>query len=265
MSGMSDRPMHTVPGAFQKLQELYAEGDRAVQDGDLELAVQKFSEGIAIDDHFRQRYVTMYAQRAFALQKLGRLEEAIADYTKALELGEPPLNQAQYHFHRAMCWSGLRAEGDERKENLERAVADHGRSIELYPDHPGPYHLRAKLLVNALERYAEALPNLDRALSMRQIPELYSLRGFALFHVDRVQDALADFERLKAMTGEAYADYMLTACHAKLGDAEQVFAHMAQTLAKDLSYQEYFASEEDFAPYRSDPRYAALTASVPRA
>lgn len=259
---MTDRPMHAVPGAFQKLQGLYAEGEQAVQTGDLELAVQKFSEGIAIDDHFRQRYVTMYAQRAFALQKLGRLEEAIADYTKAIELGEPPENQAQYHFHRAMCWAGLRAEGDERKANLERAVADHARSIELYPDHPGPYHLRAKLLVDELGRYGEALPDLERALSMRQIPDLYSLRGLALFHVDRAQDALADFERFKAMTGDAYADYMLSACHAKLGRAEHVFSHMAETLAKDPSYLEYFSNEEAFAPYRSDPRFASVTAAA---
>jgi tetratricopeptide (TPR) repeat protein len=250
--------MHSVPGAFQKLQKLYAEGEAAIQAGDLETAVQKFTEGIAIDDHFRQRYVTMYAQRAFALQKLGRLEEAIADYTRALELGEPPTNQAQYHFHRAMCFANLPAEGEERLANVERAIFDHGKSIELYPDHPGPYHLRAKLLVNELERFAEALPDLAKALTMRQLPDLYTVRGFALFNLKRTEEALADFQRAKELGGDGYCDYMEACCLAVLGRPEPMFACMKAALAADPEYREYFLDDEDFAPYRVDPRWAAL-------
>lgn len=253
---MSDRPMHAIPGAFQRLQALYAEGEAAIEQGDLETAVQKFSEGIGIDDHFRQRYITLYAQRAFALQKLGRLGEAIADYSRALELGEPPVNQAQYHFHRAMCWAGLSAEGEERRANVERAVADHGRSIELFPDHPGPYHLRAKLLVNELERYAEALPDLERALALRELPDLYSLRGFALFNLGRVSEALSDFQRLGSMSDDAYADYMLACCQAKLGHVDAMLAHVRAAVAKDPGYAQYFTEDEDFASHRTDPRFA---------
>lgn len=249
--------MHDVPGAFQKLKELYAAGEAAVEAGELETAVQRFSEALAIDDHFRQRYVTLYAQRAFALQKLGRLQEAIADYGRALELGEPRENQAQYFFHRAMCWANLPAEGEERRANVERAIADHGASIALYDRHPGPFHLRAKLLVNELERFEEALPDLERALALREVPDLYSTRGFALFNLERVPEALADFERLSSLSEDAYADYMRACCHAKLGDAEAVIERACAALAKDPAYAEYFASDEDFEPYRADPRFAA--------
>lgn len=250
--------MHTVPGAFQKLQKLYAEGEAAIEAGDLETAVERFTEGLAIDDHFRQRYVTMYAQRAFALQKLGRLKEAIADYTKAIELGEPPPNQAQYYFHRAMCWANLPAEGDERRANVEHAIADHGRSIELYPDHPGPYHLRAKLLVNELEKFAEALPDVERALSMRVVPDLHSIRGFALFNLGRVAEARADFEKVVELSGDPYGDYMLACCAAKEDRRDALFDHMKRALEKDAAYAEYFADDDDFAPFRGDPRWAEV-------
>ena len=50
---MSDRPMHTVPGAWDKLVELFARGDAAIQEGRFHDAIEAFTEGLAIDDHFR--------------------------------------------------------------------------------------------------------------------------------------------------------------------------------------------------------------------
>jgi len=255
---MSDRPMHTIPGAFQKLQTLYAEGEAAIESGDLETAVAKFTEGIGIDDHFRQRYITMYAQRAFALQKLGRLEEAIADYTSAIALGEPPENQAQYYFHRGLALQSLPAKDDARKANVERAIADYGASIELYADHPGPYHLRAKLLVNELEKYAEAIGDLEKTLSIRENADARQLHGFACFNVGRIDDAREDFEQVKAASHDPYADYMLAAIAAKTGDADALVLHAKQALAGDASYKSYFADDDDFAAYRSNPAFAAL-------
>lgn len=252
--------MHTVPGAFEKLTKLYAEAEALMEAAELEQAVERLTEAIAIDDHFRQRYVTLYAQRAFAQQKLGRLEEAIADYSRALELGEPPVNQAQYHFNRAMCLARLPGEGEARRANVERAIADHGESIALYPDHPGPYHLRAKLLVEELERFEDALPDLDRALTMRDLPDLHSTRGFALFNLGRFPEALRAFDVLASMKEDPYADYMRACCYAKLGDAPRVLEHVRATLARDPSYAEYFVDDEDFAPYREE--IAAIRSSA---
>ena len=151
--------MHTVPGAFQALQQLYAEGEAAIDAGDFPLAVAKFTEGLGIDDHFRQRYVTMYAQRAFALHRMGETDKAIPDYTKAIEM-EPPINQAQYYFHRGMCFA--------RQENgVEQAIADYGSSIAPHDQHPGPFELRGKLLA-ALGRQAEADADLARARELSQ-------------------------------------------------------------------------------------------------
>lgn len=251
--------MHNIPGAFQKLQTLYAEGEAQIAAGDLEAAVRTFTEGIAIDDHFRQRYITMYAHRAFALQKLGRLDEAVADYTKAIELEHPEENRAQYHFHRGLALQSLPTETDEaRRANVERAIADFGSSIALYPNHPGPYHLRGKLLVNELERFEEAIVDLDKVLSMRPNADALTQRGFAHFNLAHFAEARADFERAKEMAGDPYNDYMLAAVHAKLGDGAKVVEHAKLALDADEAYREYFASDDDFDPYRSDPAFAKL-------
>lgn len=136
--------MHAVPGAFQELLELYQGAERAIDEERFEEAIGLLTRGIAIDDHFRQRWITMYAQRAFALHRLRRWKDAIADYTKALSMGEPPVHQAQYHFHRGICFASMDAKGEQRKKNLDAAIQDYTRSIALYADHPGPYRMRAR-------------------------------------------------------------------------------------------------------------------------
>lgn len=136
--------MHAIPGAFAELTELYASAERAIDSERFEEAVDLLTRGIAIDDHFRQRWITMYAQRAFALHRLRRWEDAIADYTRALAMNEPPIHQAQYHFHRGLCAASLDVAGAKRRKHLESAVRDYTRSIELYPDHPGPFRMRAR-------------------------------------------------------------------------------------------------------------------------
>src|SRR5688572_10968694 len=130
--------MHTVPGLFDRLVLLYAQGEQAVAEGRLDDADACFTEAIGHDDHFRQRWITLYAQRAFVRHRMGRLPEAIADYSRALEMGEPEPHQAQYRFQRGMARAAL---GD-----LDGALADYGASAAGMPEMPGPWHLRGKLL-----------------------------------------------------------------------------------------------------------------------
>lgn len=136
--------MHAIPGAFEALTELYRDAEQAIEEERFDDAIALLSRGIGIDDHFRQRWITMYAQRAFALHRLRRFEDAIADYTKALSMGEPPVHQAQYHFHRGLCFASLDAKGDKRRKSLEAAIRDYTQSIALYAEHPGPYRMRAR-------------------------------------------------------------------------------------------------------------------------
>lgn len=247
---MSDRPMHTVPGAFEKLRALYAQGEEALSEHRFEDAVAAFTEGLSIDDHFRQRYVTMYAQRGFARQQLGDHAGAVDDYGKAIALEEPPQNQAQYHFYRGMCLAAL---GDARA-----AVDEHTRSIALYPDHPGPYHLRGKLYAGVLERFAEAEADFDRLLALSPHPEGYQLRGYCKLRLGRAPEALADIQRARETAPNPYTSYLLAWAGAETDDAALLFEAMEETLAAAPEYREYFASNDAYARYRADPRFRRL-------
>jgi tetratricopeptide (TPR) repeat protein len=247
---MSDRPMHTVPGLWDRLTALYAEGERAIDEGRMADAIAMFTEGIGLDDHFRQRYITMYAHRAFAKQRTGDMMGAIPDYTKAIEM-EPPINQAQYYFHRGMCFAAIGG-------HEEHAIADYGRSIDIYPDHPGPYHLRGKLFASDLARYEEAIADFDRLLAIRPHPEGFQLRGYSKLNLGRGADAIPDLLESNRVAPETYTDYLLAWAGAIAPDDELFYRSMQAVLQADQSYKEYFVDNDDFARFRTSPRFKQI-------
>jgi tetratricopeptide (TPR) repeat protein len=241
--------MHTQPGLFARLTDLYAEGERAIREGRLADAVARFTEGISLDDHFRQRYVTMYAQRAFALQRSGDHEAALADYAKAIEM-EPPVNQAQYHFHSGMCLSAM--------SRFAEAADAYGRSIALHDQQPGPFHLRGKLYVLELARYEEAISDFDRFLALRMHPEVMQLRGLAKLHLGRAAEAIGDLSRSQEMQPDVYTAYLLAWAGAVAPDDELFYRSMRSVLESDPSYRRYFAELSDFERFRGEERFLRL-------
>jgi hypothetical protein len=247
--GMTDRPMHTVPGLFDRLTYLYGEGERAVEQGRFEDAVSIFSEGISLDDEFRQRYVTMYAQRAFARQRLGDHQGAIPDYSKAMQM-EPPAHHAQYHFHRGMCFAEL--------QDYEQAVAEYGRSIALFADHPGPYHLRGKLFATKLERYEEAIADFDRMLQFHVHPEALQLRGFSKLNLGRGNEAIPDLFEANRIEPDTYTSYLLAWAGAVAPNDDLFYHSMEAVLRADPSYKRYFLENEDYARFANEPRFRQI-------
>lgn len=248
---MPDRPMHTVPGLFDRLTALYADGMRASIEGRLHDAIALFSEALQLDDEFRQANVTLYAQRAFVHQRLGDSVAAIRDYGRAIEM-ESPAAQAQYLFHRGMCFTALGG-------HEEHAVNDFGRAIALSPDQPGPYHLRGKLYATDLGRYPEAIADFDRLLAMHSVAEAYQLRGYAKLNLGRGRDAIPDLMAANRMEQDTYTDYLLAWAGAIAPDDELFYHSMQAVLAADPeSYRQYFLDNDDFARFRHQPRFRQL-------
>jgi tetratricopeptide (TPR) repeat protein len=246
---MADRPMHTVPGLFDKLQQLYAEGERAVEEGRFEDAIALFTEGIGLDDHFRQRYVTMYAQRAFARQRLGDAEGAIPDYTQAIEM-EPEINQAQYYFHRGLCHA--------QANRPAEAVEDYGRSIALHGEEPGPFHLRGKILTSNLGRHAEAIADFDRFLQTWSHPEVWQLRGWAKLNLGRGAEAIPDLEKSQELQPDPYTQYLQAWAGAVAPDDELFYRSMQAVLAAAPEYRQYFVDNDDFRRFYGEARFKQI-------
>ncbi len=247
---MSDRPMHTVPGLFDRLAQIYAAGEAAMNENRLAEAEQLFTEGLGLDDHFRQRYVTMYAQRGFVRQRMGNHAGALDDLGRAIAM-EPPINQAQYYFHSGMSLAKL--------GNFEAAVEAYGRSIALHDQHPGPFHLRGKLLTSELNRHAEAIADLDRFLAMRPHPEGYQLRGYAKLSLGRGADAIPDLqESYKLAPDDAYTLYLMAWAGAIAPHDELFYWAVQATLHADPSYRQYFIDNDDYRRFYDQPRFRAL-------
>ncbi len=245
---MNDRPMHTVPGLYDRLAGLYADGKRAIDEGRLQDAVGLFSQGLQLDDHFRDQYVTMYALRAFARQQLGDHMGAIPDYGRAIEM-EPPFNQAQYFFHRGMCFSAIGG-------HEEHAVQDFGRAIAMAPDQPGPYHLRGKVLASDMGRYEDAVADFDRLLAMHPVAEGYQLRGYSKLNLGLGAEAIPDLIEAARLSPDTYTDYLLAWAGAIAPDDELFYRSMVAVLAADPgTYQSYFLDNDDFARFREQARF----------
>jgi tetratricopeptide (TPR) repeat protein len=248
---MNDRPMHTVPGLFDRLTSLHAAGERAIEEGRLQDAEALFSECLQLDDQFRQHYVTMYARRAFARQRMGDNMGAIRDYTRAIDM-EPPPNQAHYYLGRGMCFTALGG-------HEEHAAKDYGHAIEIDPNQPMPYHLRGKLHASDLGRYEEAVADFDRLLSMAAVAEGYQLRGYAKLNLGRSHEAIPDLLEASRLEPDTYTDYLLAWAGAVAPDDELFYRSMQAVLAADAaSYKAYFLENEDFARFRNQPRFRQI-------
>lgn len=242
--------MHTVPGAFEALVKLYAEGERLLEIAAFADAERTFSDGLAIDDHFRQRYVTMYAQRAFARQHLGHFADAAEDYGRALSM-EPPLHHGQYHLQRGMCLSKLAGRADE-------ALADFDRAIALNPEQPGPYHLRGKLLIEEKDELERGIADLDQVARLRPHPQAFQLRAYANSALGRHEAALSDARAAEALRSDAYNHYLMATALVHLHRDDEAYRAISATLERDPSFQDTFATDAEFDRLRDQPEFARL-------
>jgi Flp pilus assembly protein TadD len=129
---------------------------------------------------------TIYYKRGVAFQSLGELDEAIDDYSRALELD--PSNALAYN-NRGIVWH--------RKDELENAIADYDRAIELDPEDAVAYNNRGLAWEEAGE-LDKAIDDYNRAIELD--PEdatAHNNRGF-VWRVkgDQLKDkAIEDFTR----------------------------------------------------------------------
>ena len=98
-----------------------------------------------------------YANHGLALQNLGRLDEAVSSYDRAIAL-DPNLFEVHYNRANALRDLGL----------LDDAIASYERAIELKPGIAEAYSNRASALRD-LRRLEEAVQSYDEAVSPLEI------------------------------------------------------------------------------------------------
>jgi tetratricopeptide (TPR) repeat protein len=153
----------------------------------------------------------VYANRGYSKSKLNDFTGAIADYTKAIELG-PNSEYIYYHY----C---DRAEAKNKLKNYVGAIADYSKAIELEPDYYSSYWDRAeakkmlKNYVGAIADYSKAIELEPNGLTMF----IYSQRADAKFKMLDYRGAIADYtEAIEREPVESEDNFL------KRGDAKRL-------------------------------------------
>ena len=139
-------------------------------------------------------YVEAFYNRGNAFREKKRLDEAIANYDKAIAL-RPDYMDACYN----------RANALRELKRLDEAVAGYDKVIALKPDCAEAYSDRAMVLYD-LRHFDEAIASVDKAIVLRpDLPEAHNTRGVALQNLGFLEKAVASYDRAIASWPD-YAD-----------------------------------------------------------
>ena len=118
------------------------------------------------------------------LYELGRYEEAIEEFDKAIEL-DP--NDPDYHYYKGIALYEL--------HKYEEAIEEFDKAIELDPNDP-VYHYNKGLALGELHKYEEAIKEFDKAIELNPYnPGYHNGKGLALSELHRYQEAIEEYDK----------------------------------------------------------------------
>ena len=151
---------------------------------------QKQDFASAVDDYtaaltLEKENAPALSRRGVCLERLGKHEEAIADFTHLLE--RVPAEQASLiYFNRAGSYRAL--------GRLDEAVADYTHALEHTSD-VLPIYIERSISYRLMDRNEEALLDIERALAIEpKNADLLNLRAIEKIQLNDVHGALADLD-----------------------------------------------------------------------
>ena len=172
------------------------------------------------------QHANAHYNRGNALGDLGRHEEALADYTRVIELNPQHTNA---HYNRGVTLDDL--------GRHEEALADYTRVIELNPQHANAHYNRGVTL-DDLGRHEEALADYTRAIEINpQYAKAHNNRGGALGNLGRHEEAVADYTRAIELNPQhANAHHNRGVALGNLGRHEEALADYTRAIEINPQY-----------------------------
>jgi tetratricopeptide (TPR) repeat protein len=192
-------------------------GDALLQAGRLEEAIAQYEKGLEIapDDGPLRRHL------GSAFAQHGEMEKAILNYRKALEI-EPDLAVVRYNLGNALAQKG----------ELEEAIAEYQKALKINPDYAeARYNLGNALfgkgdLEQAIAQYQGALE-----INPQYVEAHFNL-GNAFLDSGRFDEAAAHYKKvLELRPGHSGALNNLGAAYTRLGRVAEAMAAYRQALA----------------------------------
>jgi tetratricopeptide (TPR) repeat protein len=183
-------------------------------------------QAIASND---ERIAENYYGRAWNYDALKRHEDAVEDYTKAIEIN--PNYHAAY-FNRAIQYSKL--------EKYSLAEADNRAALRIKPDNADTHYNLGSML-DAQDRQDEAMASFTRAIELApKDPDGYNRRG-KLYYAGASRDldkALADFDHAVALgKRDALLFWYRASVRSQRDDYKGAIADLNQSIAIDPNNQ----------------------------
>lgn len=172
-------------------------GMRLVQAGRLDEAIAQYRKALELNPQFAEAYYNL----GNALLRAGRAEEAMANYSKALEL-EPRMAAA--HANLAVIFLAA-AQPDE-------AIAHLNKALELDPANAATHNQLGDILFRA-GRLEEGLVHYQEAVRLDPNPAFLNNLAKALAQIGRIDEAIAKFRRIVEL------DPKTAASHYNMGNA----------------------------------------------
>jgi Tfp pilus assembly protein PilF/ketosteroid isomerase-like protein len=138
-------------------EEYYNHGNAYKKQGNLTQAIADYTKAIEIDP----KYAAAYSNRGNVYQIQGNFQQAIADYDKAIEIN-PEI--AGFYSNRGNAY--------QTQSNLHQAIVDYSNAIEKSPNDSTSYYNRG-LAYYGIEQYGKSLADYTKAINKNPNKEAY--------------------------------------------------------------------------------------------
>jgi tetratricopeptide (TPR) repeat protein len=170
---------------------------------------------------------SMYHNLANVLRETGKVDEAIAHYSKALEINP---NHARAHNNLGIALT--------QKGRLDDAIYHHSQAIKINPDSVESYH-NLGLILARQRRFDDAIVYLSKALELDpESADVHTGMGTVLLLQGKLEDASVHFAKaleLNPNHAEAHNHYGVVL--ARQGRLDDAIIHFSQAVRINPSYK----------------------------
>lgn len=180
-----------------------------------------------------QAQARSYVARGVELEKRGELDQALANYNRALEVADPndAENISLAYYNRGVVWG--------KKDEIDKAIADYSQALANDPRYVEAYNNRG-MLWQEREEYDKAVADLTQGLTLSPNDDLgYFYRAMVWKLKGEYGKAIADYHQALAIDPKYVSAYnnvarLYAACpDAKYRDGAKAFEYANQAYQID--------------------------------